>query len=206
MQRHVESITAPLVEAGSDRCVASVQYLKNAILCDMGGAKAPVGGISFIDHTCCGGVVLDRLTRNANIALIEVDKGRRPQWLLPKGHVEFGEPYEAAAVREVSEETGIPPKDVQILAYLGKIDYSFPPVPRYELHRKTVHFYLMLAHSTTLSITKRTREEGIANAHWYSLDAAKEVVRYDGNREVIERAELILDQLLARRELIDSSA
>ncbi len=172
----------------------------------MGGAKTPQAGFNFIDHTCCGGVVLDRLSRDANIALIEVVKGRRPQWLLPKGHVEFGEPYEDAAIREVSEETGIPVPKVQILAYLGKIDYSFPPVPRYELHRKTVHFYLMLAHSTDLRITSRTRQEGIAAANWYSLDAAKEVVRYDGNREIIERAELILEQLLTRRDVINPPA
>lgn len=150
--------------------------------------------------------MLDRLTAEANIALIEVVKGRRPQWLLPKGHVESGEPHENAARREVSEETGIAVADLQILAYLGKIDYSFPPVPRYELHRKTVHFYLMLAHSTALRITKRTREEGIANANWYSVESAKEVVRYDGNREIIDRAELILEQLLSRRESMNPPA
>ena len=171
----------------------------------MAGSKQ-TSGLSFIHHMCCGGVVLDALSRDCRIALIQVDKGRRPQWLLPKGHVNPGEPYEDAARREVSEETGIPVSSMQILAYLGKIDYSFPPVPRQELHRKTVHFYLMLAHTTKLNITPLTREEGIANANWYTLDAAKEVVRYDGNREIIERAEIILDQLLSRRDLLDSTA
>jgi 8-oxo-dGTP pyrophosphatase MutT (NUDIX family) len=131
--------------------------------------------------------------------LIEVDKGRQPQWLLPKGHVEAGEPHENAARREVSEETGIDPQQLEVLAYLGKIDYSFPPVPREELHRKTVHYYLMLAHKTELSISQITREEGIARAHWFPVEAAKEVVRYDGNREIIERAEMILDQLRNRQ-------
>jgi 8-oxo-dGTP pyrophosphatase MutT (NUDIX family) len=162
--------------------------------------------LNFINHMCCGGVVLDRLAADGRIVLIEVDKGRHPQWLLPKGHVEAGEPYEDAARREVSEETGIPAGQLEILAYLGKIDYSFPPVPRHELHRKTVHFYLMLARTTKLAISPLTREEGIANAHWYSLEAAKEIVRYDGNREVIERAEVILEQLLARREATDQTA
>lgn len=155
---------------------------------------------------CCGGVVLDKLARDGRLVLIQVDKGRHPQWLLPKGHVNPGEPYEDAARREVSEETGIPVSAMQILAYLGKIDYSFPPVPRQELHRKTVHFYLMLAHTTKLNISQMTREEGIANANWYTLDAAKEIVRYDGNREIIERAEIILDQLLARRDVRDTPA
>ena len=162
--------------------------------------------LSFISHTCCGGVVLDRLGRDCQVVLIEVNKGKHPLWLLPKGHVNQGEPFEDAARREVSEETGIPASQLQILAYLGKIDYSFPPVPKDELHRKTVHFYLMLAYSNKLNITPLTREEGIASAHWYTFDAAKEIVRYDGNREVIERAELILEQLLTRREALDSPA
>ena len=157
-------------------------------------------GLNFIDHMCCGGVVLDSLKRDCKIVLIEVDKGKRPQWLLPKGHVEAGEPHEDAALREVSEETGLPENELQVLAYLGKIDYSFPPVPRHELHRKTVHFYAMLAHTTELAISRNTREEGIASAHWFPIEAAKEVVRYDGNREIIERAEVILDQLLSKEK------
>ena len=72
----------------------------------MAGSRQPVG-LNFISHMCCGGVVLDKLDHECRIVLIEVDKGRRPQWLLPKGHVEAGEPYEDAARREVSEETGI---------------------------------------------------------------------------------------------------
>ena len=155
-------------------------------------------GLSFVDHTCCGGVVLDELSGQARLVLIEVDKGRHPQWLLPKGHLNPGESFEDAARREVSEETGIPVSQLDVLAYLGKIDYSFPPVPRHELHRKTVHFYLMHTHVREFTVTRFTREEGIASAYWFSFDAAKEVVRYDGNREVIERAEIILEQLLAR--------
>jgi 8-oxo-dGTP pyrophosphatase MutT (NUDIX family) len=162
-----------------------------------GGKQAP--SLSFISHMCCGGVVVDRLAQDCRLVLIQVTKGKQPHWLLPKGHVNPGEAYEEAARREVSEETGIPFSELQVLAYLGKIDYSFPPVPRHEIHRKTVHFYLMLAHSTKLDISVSTIQEGIASAHWFPVQAAKEIVRYDGNREVIERAELILEQLLARR-------
>ncbi|MCH7471835.1 NUDIX domain-containing protein [bacterium] len=162
--------------------------------------------LSFVDHTCSGGVVTDSLSENCRIVLIEVDKGRYARWLLPKGHVNAGEPYEEAARREVSEETGIPLDKLDVLAYLGKIDYSFPAVPRDELHRKKVHFFLMHSRTTKLSITPVTREEGIARAHWFPLQAAKEIVRYDGNREVIERAEIILEQLVSRRASLDKPA
>jgi 8-oxo-dGTP pyrophosphatase MutT (NUDIX family) len=158
-----------------------------------------VQGLNFISHVCCGGVVLDRLASDANVLLIEVDKGRHPQWLLPKGHVNPGEPHEDAARREVSEETGIPVPSLKALAYLGKIEYTFPPVPRHELHRKTVHFYLMLAENPALETSPVMLEEGIASAHWFSRGAAKEIVRYEGNREMIERAEMILEQLMAHQ-------
>ncbi len=157
-----------------------------------------------MSHLCCGGVVLDSLDENGRVVLIEVVKGRYPQWLLPKGHVEPGEQHEAAAIREVSEETGIPREDLQVLAYLGKIDYQFPPVPRNELHRKTVHYYLMSAKSTELSLSPQTKEEGISRAHWFTTEEAKEVVRYDGNREMIERAEQILVQLISKGQLDNS--
>ena len=97
-------------------------------------------GLNFINHLCCGGVVLDALSPDCRVVLIKVDKGRCPQWLLPKGHVEQGEQHEAAAIREVSEETGIPQNQLQVLACLGKFDSQFPPFPRNELQRKTVHF------------------------------------------------------------------
>jgi 8-oxo-dGTP pyrophosphatase MutT (NUDIX family) len=170
------------------------------------GANRNRSKLSLIEHVCCGGVVLDRLSPDGELVLIEVDKGRQPRWLLPKGHAMTGEQFEEAARREVSEETGIPQADLSVLAYLGKIEYSFPVPPSNQMHRKTVHFYFMLSASTTLIKTPFASEEGISSAHWFPIQAAKDVVRYDGNREVIERAETILEQLLAKGSRSSRSA
>jgi len=46
--------------------------------------------------------------RGADVLLIK--RGKPPkqgQWSIPGGHIEFGEPAEAAALRELKEETGI---------------------------------------------------------------------------------------------------
>ena len=59
-------------------------------------------------------------------------------WTFPKGHIEPGETAEAAALREVAEETGF---DCRIKAELPKAEYSFVrnglPV------KKDVRWYLM---------------------------------------------------------------
>ncbi len=54
------------------------------------------------------------------VALIShKDRRGRVVWSLPKGHVEEGETYEQAAVREVFEETGI---EAEMVAPLGSVE------------------------------------------------------------------------------------
>ncbi|HMC70482.1 MAG TPA: NUDIX domain-containing protein, partial [Mycobacteriales bacterium] len=62
-----------------------------------------------VEETSAGGLVIDSNdAREARAALIgRTDRRGRLLWSLPKGHVEPGETVEDAAVREVSEETGI---------------------------------------------------------------------------------------------------
>ncbi|CAM3862078.1 nucleotide triphosphate diphosphatase NUDT15 [Xenorhabdus thuongxuanensis] len=52
-----------------------------------------------------------------------IKPGEVPCWCLPGGHVESGESFEAAAVREVAEEAGITDlNDVRILAITQQLD------------------------------------------------------------------------------------
>lgn len=62
------------------------------------------------------------------------------QWTLPKGGLEDDEDLEAAAVREVREETGL---DSEILSKLGVVDYWFVWRPDRIRYHKYVHYYLM---------------------------------------------------------------
>ncbi|MDR1999693.1 MAG: NUDIX hydrolase [Frankiaceae bacterium] len=100
-----------------------------------------------VDETSAGGLVVDFSGGAPAAALIgRLDRRGRLLWSLPKGHVEPGETIEQAAVREVSEETGI---DGQILRPLGSIDYWFVAEGR-RIH-KTVHHFLMRATGGELS-------------------------------------------------------
>lgn len=56
-------------------------------------------------------------------------------WIVPGGHVEFGESLEEAAKREIKEETGM---DVEIVELIGHHEAIFP---QYDYH--TVIFFFL---------------------------------------------------------------
>jgi 8-oxo-dGTP pyrophosphatase MutT (NUDIX family) len=70
-----------------------------------------------------GGLVV----RDDEILLISLHGGRR--WQLPKGHIEPGEQVEAAAVREVREETGVTGRVLGRLPASTPSRRSTPPRP-----------------------------------------------------------------------------
>ncbi|AYY12111.1 NUDIX hydrolase [Actinobacteria bacterium YIM 96077] len=71
-----------------------------------------------------GGVVWRHASNNdAGVEIIVVHRPKYDDWSLPKGKLDPDETWEAAAVREVWEETGL---YVDVGRFLGQVDY----VPR----------------------------------------------------------------------------
>lgn len=136
------------------------------------------------DETSAGGVVF-RFDGGQPLFLLIRDSYQN--WGFPKGHLEEGEVPEAAAVREVSEETGL--CDLSIRGAIDTIDWFFRF--RGQLIHKVCHFYLM---QTRESSTLPQRAEGITACRWSPYEDASSLVSYPNARDVLRRAqEMVLE-------------
>jgi len=142
------------------------------------------------DETSAGGVVF-RLDGGHPLYLLIRDSYQN--WGFPKGHLEAGEIPETAALREVSEETGL--SDLSIRGSIDTIDWFFRF--RGQLIHKVCHFFLM---QTEQASTSPQRAEGITACRWLAFEDAQALISYENARDVLRRAHEILGrtQLLGR--------
>jgi 8-oxo-dGTP pyrophosphatase MutT (NUDIX family) len=129
-------------------------------------------------ETSAGGVVY-RLDGGRPLFLLIRDSYRN--WGFPKGHLEDGERAEAAAIREVREETGL--EALEVRAPIETIDWYFRF--RGRLIHKVCHFFLM---ETDRSETSPQRAEGITACRWAPFEEARSAISYANARLVLERA------------------
>lgn len=145
-------------------------------------------------ETSAGGVVF-RLAQNesgASEPVFLLIRDSYSNWGFPKGHLERGEMPEAAALREVSEETGL--GVLTLRGPIETIDWYF----RFRGRRvhKICYFYLM---ETEQAETSPQREEGITACRWSPFAEAQDVISYANAREVLRRAnEMVIASLAAR--------
>jgi 8-oxo-dGTP pyrophosphatase MutT (NUDIX family) len=130
-------------------------------------------------ETSAGGVVF-RVDQGNPLYLLIRDSYHN--WGFPKGHVEVGEEIEAAALREVTEETGL--CELSVRGAIDTIDWFFRF--RGQLIHKVCHFYLI---ETSASATRPERAEGITACRWLAFDEAESLISYGNARDVLRRAQ-----------------
>lgn len=104
---------------------------------------------------------------------------------LCKGHTEDGETERQTAAREIAEETGLSVTFQD--GFRETIAYS-----PYDGCQKTVVFFLARADTTAVT----PQESEVASIAWLPLPEAIRALTYDGDREILRKA----DAFLRRRE------
>lgn len=129
-------------------------------------------------ETSAGGVIFRRAEGRVHVLLIR-DAYRH--WGLPKGHVEGCESASEAALREVTEETGL--CQLRLGPRLRTIDWYFRF--RGRLIHKYCHFFLI---ECPAGEPCPQEEEGITECVWLPLEEAIQAISYENAREVLRLA------------------
>lgn len=125
-----------------------------------------------------GGVLYRLGNEQPEVAMIATDGGNR--WGLPKGHVQRGETAEAAACREVAEETGL---NGEIVQHLATIEYWF------RAGTVRVHKYVDLFLIRYIDGDLNPQVAEVDDARWVPLSEALRMASFDREREVLAQAD-----------------
>jgi 8-oxo-dGTP pyrophosphatase MutT (NUDIX family) len=112
-------------------------------------------------------------------------------WGLPKGHVEAGETPQQAALREISEECGIPLTGLRIVAALPASEYVYRRLGR--LIFKLVHHFLVVTAPATELVPQASE---IDEAAWLTYEQAVARASFADTRTALAAARSLLDSAL----------
>lgn len=123
-----------------------------------------------------GGVVFYLNANNSNKLpkfLLLKHIGKKKHWDLPKGHIKKNETKEECAMREVSEETGIPTSKLKIIKQLNhKNIYAKRNSLRIK-HRKIVYLYLFQASTDKIKLSDEH-----SDYKWVKFDQLEDKLTY----------------------------
>jgi 8-oxo-dGTP pyrophosphatase MutT (NUDIX family) len=135
-----------------------------------------------------GGVLIRRLRGRWFFAAVRPRGRKPPVWALPKGLVDAGETPAETAVREAAEETGL---ESRLEEKLGDVRYVYTRRTGERVF-KIVSFYLLRYRRGRIGELPPGMEIEVEEARWLPLDEARGLLAYGGERDMAERARVLL--------------
>ncbi|MEO6944738.1 MAG: NUDIX hydrolase [Lacisediminihabitans sp.] len=116
---------------------------------------------------------------DGEVCVLLVHRDERADISLPKGKVDSGETPPQTAVREIEEETGL---TVALGAPLGTTEYTLPGG-----REKRVFYWSAEVDDETAAASTFSPNQEIASLQWLPIDAARKVMSYDRDQDVLDR-------------------
>ena len=141
-----------------------------------------------MDQVSAGGVAFRWQGSEPEMAIVSVKP--RLRWQLPKGIVDPKETPEITAVREVREEAGI---ETELLSLIETIEYWYRATKygKPVRYHKFVHFYLLQYRSGDVP----DHDHEIEEARWVRFEEAIEMLAFEGERRVAQKARQMITQM-----------
>lgn len=133
--------------------------------------------LPIIREYSAGGLIFNSKDEVALIA--RRSRSGHLEWCLPKGHIESGETSEAAARREVYEETGILG---DVIGSIATLDYWFTGDT--EKVHKLVHHFILRQTAGVLS-TEGDPDHEAEEARWVPFDQLTTTLNYPSERKIV---------------------
>lgn len=133
----------------------------------------PDSALPTPDLIVAAGGIVTRLTGKGHRQVLLVHRPAYDDWSFPKGKVDPGETEEAAALREVLEETGV---EARLGDELGTVEYTDP-----KGFRKIVRYWAMDAQGGDFVANSE-----VDQIRWMSRRQALDALSYERDRALLQ--------------------
>ena len=121
-----------------------------------------------------GGIVYRKNGGKIEVLLLKWLNSKKEEiYVIPKGHIEAGEVAKDTAVREISEEAGLPQKDLEVIKFITKLNYTFTAGHLKDNHLIDKDVYLFLVKYNGTKAPYVQKEERFVWYDWFTFDELK---------------------------------
>ena len=128
-----------------------------------------------------GWVVYRKINNKVEILLLEWTNSKwKTEFVIPKGHIEDWEIAREAAIREISEEAWLKEKDLEVIKFITKLNYTFTAwyLKNNPVIDKDVYLFLVRYNWNDTPVVEK--EERFVWYEWVDINKIKQIpIKFD---------------------------